>query len=271
MMPLALTSAAALAVSLSFPTKPALHAAHLSALQTDGWVCVEDFCSPSTVRALAEEYNSLRAASRFSVAGVGEAGSTNRVDQSVRVCEQCFVYPKGRQPGHPLNTLYDTVDGLQDALGGAGKPLDSLLTEGLFVHYPDGGYYRRHIDAATGTTSALRAWSFLLYLNENWSEGDGGELRIFRDGGGEEAPSGAASLYTDVQPKAGTLVVFDSATVPHEVLSTSKARLAVVGWFSSQLEGSAGRRSLISLLSGALVAGVGVKFGLSSLGSKSSD
>ena len=59
------------------------------------------------------------------------------------------------------------VDSVRNTLAaGAGIPLDQLLTEGLYVHYPNGGYYRRHVDAATGTTSAMRAWSFLLYLNE---------------------------------------------------------------------------------------------------------
>ena len=31
-----------------------------------------------------------------------------------------------------------------------GVPLDGLLTEGLYAHYPNGGYYRRHVDAVPG-------------------------------------------------------------------------------------------------------------------------
>ena len=150
-----------LAVSLGIgrSATPILSADCVGRLRSDGWVVVDDFCSPATVRSLVAEFGALQAAGRFSVAGVGEAGSTKRIDNSVRRCEQCFVFPKGRQPGFDLNALYNTVDGLQAALhDSAGKPLDGLLTEGLFASYPNGGYYRRHVDAATGTTSALRAW-----------------------------------------------------------------------------------------------------------------
>ena len=56
--------------------------------------------------------------------------------------------------------------------------LEPLLTEGLYAYYPNGGFYKRHVDAAAGEKSTgLRAWSYLIYLNQNWREGDGGELR----------------------------------------------------------------------------------------------
>ena len=60
---------------------------------------------------------------------------------------------------------------------------------------------------------------------EGWTEDDGGCLRLYTDGGGEEAPAGAAPSYVDVEPKAGTLVVFRSDLVPHEVLDTTAPRV----------------------------------------------
>lgn len=50
---------------------------------------------------------------------------------------------------------------------------------------------------------------------------DGGALRIFSP---EES-------FVDISPSRGTLVVFRSDSVPHEVLESHRARLAVVGWF----------------------------------------
>ena len=49
--------------------------------------------------------------------------------------------------------------------------------------------------------------------------------RIYGSGGAEDddAP------FVDVPPKAGTLVLFRSDTVPHEVLETSAERLAIAG------------------------------------------
>jgi Rps23 Pro-64 3,4-dihydroxylase Tpa1-like proline 4-hydroxylase len=40
----------------------------------------------------------------------------------------------------------------------------------------------------------------------------------------------------DVSPRAGTLVVFKSATVSHEVLATNQRRMCVVGWFNRHVE-----------------------------------
>lgn len=40
----------------------------------------------------------------------------------------------------------------------------------------------------------------------------------------------------DIAPEGGTLVLFDSVSVPHEVLATKvRERLAVVGWFHEKL------------------------------------
>jgi Rps23 Pro-64 3,4-dihydroxylase Tpa1-like proline 4-hydroxylase len=86
-----------------------------------------------------------------------------------------------------------------------------------------------------------------LYLggvtDEPWDmEEHGGQLRIFL-GQVDRIPLGArddskeenvtTEHYMDIIPDLGTLVLFDSATVPHEVLPTKRDRLAVVGWFGT--------------------------------------
>lgn len=42
-------------------------------------------------------------------------------------------------------------------------------------------------------------------------------------------------LTGDIAPEAGTLVIFDSVSVPHEVLQTTKERFAIQGWFHEKL------------------------------------
>lgn len=261
----------ALGIALSPPTRGgSIGSEHMAQLRSRGFAVVENFLAPPAVSELVADVEALRSEGRFAAAGVGEA-ATNRLDKSVRKCEQCFVFPKGRQQGagdaRARDRMYSSIDAVHKALHeGAGTPLDALLTEGLYVHYPNGGYYKRHVDAAVGTTSALRAWSYLLYLNEDWCPADGGCLRIFTDGGLEQAPAGAPPSFVDVEPRGGTLVVFRSDAVPHEVLETTTKRMALVGWFSKPVEGSSSRRSLITALSGALVVGSAVKFGPSLLG-----
>jgi len=70
-----------------------------------------------------------------------------------------------------------------------------------------------------------RAVSFLVYLNEGWKSTDGGALRIYGSRENEQ------ERHVDVQPEAGTLVMFRSDTVAHEVLTTHRRRQCIVGWF----------------------------------------
>jgi SM-20-related protein len=57
------------------------------------------------------------------------------------------------------------------------------------------------------------------YLNDNWQQGDGGELSVEQDG-----PDLAIS------PVLGKTVFFKSDELSHEVLLTHKPRLSVTGW-----------------------------------------
>ena len=83
-----------------------------------------------------------------------------------------------------------------------------------------------------------RSVSFLLYLTEaSWDvAADGGQLRVFRPGSTEESAGSqdsdvsGSTIAMDVAPHAGTLVLFDSATLPHAVLPTRRERLCVAGW-----------------------------------------
>jgi hypothetical protein len=96
--------------------------------------------------------------------------------------------------------------------------------------YRPGGSYRRHVDNSTGLTvgssgrPVQRSVSFLVYLTpDDWDPTtDGGALRIHAHA---DQPTAV-----DVQALPGTLVIFDSSRVPHEVLQTQRTRLVLVGW-----------------------------------------
>ncbi|MGY6631925.1 MAG: 2OG-Fe(II) oxygenase [Wenzhouxiangella sp.] len=93
--------------------------------------------------------------------------------------------------------------------------------EGHFAHYPEGGFYKRHYDSFRG--AANRLVSVVVYLNDGWQPGDGGELAIYREN--------AAEPEAVIAPIGGTLVVFLSEEVPHEVLPTQRPRSSIAGWF----------------------------------------
>ena len=270
MLALVWSSSCALTLGSAFSAAPPafLPQSTLSSLTGAGFAVLPNFLTPDQVAAIKGDVGRLKAEGRFSVAGVGDA-STNRLDSQVRRCEQCFLYPKIKHGGGGdaagRSVAYDMIDRVADSLAdGTGIALDGLLTEGLFAFYPNGGFYRRHIDAVAGTASEIRQWSYLIYLNSEWAVGDGGELRIHTDGGGELPPPGAAPSFVDVEPRAGTLVLFRS-NVPHEVLDTARERLAIAGWFNVPAQGSQTRRGLIGVLAPAVAAVATVKFGLGAL------
>jgi SM-20-related protein len=92
-----------------------------------------------------------------------------------------------------------------------------------YARYPPGGSYARHIDQLHGRNE--RAVSFVLYLNDAWKPGHGGELRIFN-------PEG----IRDIEPIAGRLVCFLTAGREHAVLPTRQVRLSITGWFRRRNE-----------------------------------
>lgn len=98
--------------------------------------------------------------------------------------------------------------------------------ESHFAHYQPGDFYRKHVDAfrPDGTErGARRVLSLVTYLNPGWLLADGGELAIYDDQG--------AQIIHKVMPAYGTVVVFLSTEVPHEVLPAARDRYSIAGWF----------------------------------------
>jgi hypothetical protein len=136
--------------------------------------------------------------------------------------------PAEAAPDAALVGVVESIDALRAALAAAtGRPL--LPTAELdVVSYRAGGRYRRHLDdgggvaVGTGGRPVRRSISLLVYLtDDDWDVAtDGGALRVY--------PAGAPPL--DVPPEPGCLVLFDSAAVPHEVLTTHRPRLLMAGW-----------------------------------------
>lgn len=92
--------------------------------------------------------------------------------------------------------------------------------ESNFAHYPARAFYKKHLDAFKGNTNRILTTVF--YLNEHWSDADGGHLAIYNS---------QNQLLQNVKPDARTLVIFLSDEFPHEVKITHKDRYSIAGWF----------------------------------------
>lgn len=241
---LALSSA-----SIASSSVPRINSDDIAELSRKGYVIIRDFLPPDLVSDLRRDVSSLRDKNKFKVARIGQ-DSTNALNTDIRVAETCFIGPSklGDCPDVARDRLYNTLDALRDDLTGnpaldekdvatgelmrAAPALDKSLFEMLYAYYPTGGFYRRHRDAIPGSASVLRSYSLLMYLNEDWKQDDGGELRLHMDSGGDFLPEGEAPNFLDVEPYGGTLVLFKSDKVPHEVLDTQAERAAIVGWYN---------------------------------------
>lgn len=99
--------------------------------------------------------------------------------------------------------------------------------ESHFAHYAKGDFYKKHKDAFKGEGN--RVLSIVVYLNQNWSAEDGGELVIYDDQ--LSASSIIDNSKTTVTPNFGTIVMFLSEEFPHEVLPAKRDRYSIAGWF----------------------------------------
>ena len=87
-----------------------------------------------------------------------------------------------------------------------------------YAVYEPGAFFKRHKDQFLNDDR--RRFSFVLYLTDNWTVGDGGELVLYQE------------QNTQIQPKAGTVIFFDS-TIEHEVMPSKTLRLSLTGWLKT--------------------------------------
>lgn len=83
--------------------------------------------------------------------------------------------------------------------------------------YEKGSFYKKHIDQFQNNEA--RQYSLISYLNEEWIENDGGELKIHQH-----------DHETIISPNLGKTVFFKSNELIHEVLTTQKRRMSITGW-----------------------------------------
>ena len=111
------------------------------------------------------------------------------------------------------------ADGLREYLNRS-LYLGLSYYESHFAIYDKGDFYETHLDAFK--SSKNRVVTTVYYLNDEWSNNDGGELIVYDEKSKEIAK---------VTPNANTLVVFMSENFPHEVLSVNRKRYSIAGWF----------------------------------------
>lgn len=183
-------------------------------LATRGWTVLRDFLPRDVVRQLREEARSGVESERFYHAGVGR-GADHEVENAIRGDRILWIDPSEATPAQ--QAYWRAIEDLQNDLNRE-LFLSLVSFEAQFAVYAPGAFYKTHVDRFE--TADERMISCTFYLNDDWRPEDGGALRLHVAGG-----------PVDVYPEAGTMVVFRSDSVPHEVLVSNRERYSLTGWF----------------------------------------
>lgn len=186
-----------------------------SALAGPGYAVIPDFISNRSQIALRHELLALTATNGLQAAGIGR-GNDHRLSSAVRGDQIYWLDGASPAQARWLRQMQRLQRKLNRSLY-----LGLNDYESQFAHFAPGTFYRRHLDSFVGRES--RMVSTVLYLNRNWHERDGGCLTLFD-------PVTGAPLRR-LLPLGGTLVIFMSELIPHEVEVTHRARLSIAGWF----------------------------------------
>lgn len=194
----------------------------LAVLPEPGHVVLPGVLPPELVTALRDELRERDAEGCFHAAGIGR-GSELQIERRIRGDRIAWL-----EESWPAAACYLTLmDDLRQALNRACY-LGLAEYEAHYACYGAGSFYRRHVDRHAGTPDGgrgQRVISTVCYLNEpGWPADAGGELLLYPEAGGP----------LRVPPEGGTLVLFRSETIPHEVLAAQRERLSIAGWMRTR-------------------------------------
>ena len=194
-------------------TTDATQARVAQALRDDGWIALTDFVPNDLLATLQRDCDEAEHAGRLRVAATGR-GHVARSDPALRGDSILWLE---RNDSPAQIELLDHLDAWRQALNRE-LWLGMEEVEAHYALYPPGAGYARHRDRFRDDDA--RVLSLVIYLNADWADDDGGELRLHLLDGAR-----------DIAPRLGTAVLFLSAEIEHEVLPARRARRSIAGWF----------------------------------------
>ncbi|MEK7356073.1 MAG: 2OG-Fe(II) oxygenase [Bdellovibrionota bacterium] len=182
-----------------------------------GWTVIENWLPTDEATEFFRFAHGRRESGAFKRAGVGRAAAT-KIENEIRRDEISWL-ERGSSP--ESDRLLDRLEALRETLNREFF-LGLREFEAHIAFYPPGGFYERHVDRFRDDDS--RVVSGVLYLNQHWQETDGGKLAIFA----------APEVKFEVEPRLGTLVLFESSKTEHAVQEAFRERWSVAIWFRRQ-------------------------------------
>ena len=172
-----------------------------------------EFISAALSEGLQQNILQLQKNDSMVVAGIGK-GQVKDANQQMRG-DKIYWLDKGN------NNLFEQEFLLQ--IENFIAYLNSTCYTGItgyefhYAVYEAGAFYKRHKDQFKNENH--RKYSLISYLNNNWLEEEGGQLRIYHNENSQ-----------DIMPRSETSVFFKSGEMEHEVITSSRQRMSITGW-----------------------------------------
>ncbi|GBF99724.1 hypothetical protein Rsub_12437 [Raphidocelis subcapitata] len=184
-------------------------------LESTGFAVVDGALPPDLCAALRGEIDALRAADgamRPNHTHLVTPGGAGGGEGGLQLLAKAGIWEAEMDADSSLGVLLSLF---LPRLRLDGRGIKAQLNEG------GGGAFPMHTDSEEGLDG--RRVTAIYYLNESWSPGDGGELRLY--------PFPVAPPV-DVAPLAGRLVLFSSTQMHHRVLPSRARRYCFTNWLS---------------------------------------
>ncbi|MEQ4676622.1 2OG-Fe(II) oxygenase [Providencia vermicola] len=182
----------------------------IDSLSSQGWYVWDDFLTLSDTQKIKQCIPNTLQDARIGHRDSLQGNKAVRSDQTV------WLEP---EMGAPIAFYMDKMEEIRQALN-CQLYLGLRDFETHFCRYPNGGFYKKHVDNPRG--AGRRKVTTVLYMNELWKLGDGGELVVFDK---------EDNHLFKLEPLAGRMIFFMSEEFPHEVLPTEQKRESIAGWF----------------------------------------
>jgi SM-20-related protein len=187
-------------------------------IHEQGWSYRTDILSLEQVRQINQFINRERL--NFKAALVGKGIGRKRIEE----IRGDFTY--WLDPLNPPVVISEIMENLNSFKNELNRQFYLGLKEYEchLAYYPVGTHYNKHLDRFEMESS--RTISFVFYLNEDWSEQDGGELVLYKKNG---------EILANCLPTAGSFACFLSGDFPHEVKTAGKERRSLTGWMHTKI------------------------------------
>lgn len=189
-------------------------------VKSKGWTFSDNLIPTDIIQSLLTEARELDEQGSLRQAKIGQKELKQKA-QSIRKDKIRWI--DNLRPSPPQQ-LYLNI--MNDLRGFFAQRLYLGLNsfEAHLAAYPEGSFYKKHLDQFS--TDDARQLTCILYLNSDWREENGGQLRIYNENNPNEVDQ-------ELLPVFGRFVMLLSPSVYHEVLPTRQTRYSVTGWLKS--------------------------------------